>query len=882
MKTFKLSNGLEVCFHEIPNATDTRVQIAYRFGSNAERGPLEAGLAHVVEHMIFKGTKGSYDGSEARVAPDLVSNAARLQFSETDIVRCARLMGASFNAFTTVNKTSYYFQTEKDFTLPFLLILSSSMFRSRMDEQMLFSEKKAVLEEMYAGKDSLVRFALKTLRKKMYKKQDAQFYPTIGTEAAVVALDGNGLRAFYDRNYNPNNATLFVTGAIVPQLENTVRELFDQPVSSSTAFEPSKPCSRPPAATTEDKEFHALPTGHSVAVVAARVGGAWKKPLRSKAWSFLTNFYGGRGTRSPLWLTFVQDGTADSASVFTDIDRHTGEVYFVIDYGSKPALEPKELRAKIEEVWNTAYNVEDFVEFKAADELAAAHQRGNLESFTNEWVEEHYKVGTPNGTLPNTAYTLDALTNEVRDVRANALSLHVLRLQSSSGGESDHSSHEALVSKLAQRTKKSVQEAVAIGSPMRDAFKRCWGYLLELSSPPTTPQLAHVGSQWSFVSQRDAALTQLAVRPCAFDAVRATEKGYALSLMGAVIQLALDPSHYDREGLSVKSNGLATVGVTTADKDPEVLDAPTSMYGSAMGEDTENFVVDWWESNGEKILAQWENALAAAMHDPTQIVNELQAKANSDAYLPIESKIRVATNFSVVDYLVTYQTHWSAVQSALFFGDAVLPNKKRSPRRKNEPRFVREPDEIAGGDVHQSVAAIGGGVRLNQALVSVGRPGSLAEDEDSVQRRLVQIILFHSLGSRLLTTMREFGGDVYTASGAFSIGATKKCCGHDQITLRVSPGSEERMMTKLLEFTTSMLDPFTADEVMAARQIVGSSIRSAFEENNLAWSWVARGDDLFEDVESHIMTLNGVTPSSLTKWAVEKLSGEWMTSVTCF
>jgi len=148
MRAFTLPNGLDVCIQPLPAATETRVQICYGFGSNAEIGPKEAGLAHVVEHMIFKGTHGDYDASATDTVPELMANAAALGFSETDIVRCARLMGASFNAFTSVNKTSYYFQTEKDFTVPFFLILSSSMKRSAMNEQMLFSEKKAVLEEV--------------------------------------------------------------------------------------------------------------------------------------------------------------------------------------------------------------------------------------------------------------------------------------------------------------------------------------------------------------------------------------------------------------------------------------------------------------------------------------------------------------------------------------------------------------------------------------------------------------------------------------------------------------------------------------------------------------------------------------------------------------
>lgn len=148
MSTFVCDNGLRVVIAPTRVSDQVRVQIVYHFGSNAERGPEERGLAHVVEHMIFKGCTGQLYGTGSMTKADIARELPRLAFSEQDICAVARLFGAKYNAFTTNNKTSYYFQVSPRYMLPFLQILSSSMQRTAIKEQHLRSEKLAVLEEV--------------------------------------------------------------------------------------------------------------------------------------------------------------------------------------------------------------------------------------------------------------------------------------------------------------------------------------------------------------------------------------------------------------------------------------------------------------------------------------------------------------------------------------------------------------------------------------------------------------------------------------------------------------------------------------------------------------------------------------------------------------
>ena len=122
--TFTLDNGLRVVLAPTRGKGQVRVQIVYHFGSNAERDDSERGLAHVVEHMVFKGTAGSLDGRRLRSKNDISRSMGQLALTEQDITAVARLFGAKYNAFTAVDKTSYFFQVEPKFTMPFLEILS--------------------------------------------------------------------------------------------------------------------------------------------------------------------------------------------------------------------------------------------------------------------------------------------------------------------------------------------------------------------------------------------------------------------------------------------------------------------------------------------------------------------------------------------------------------------------------------------------------------------------------------------------------------------------------------------------------------------------------------------------------------------------------------
>ena len=189
-----LPNGMHVLMYKNDSLPKVLVQIAYDIGSFVEESG-ERGLAHLVEHMIFKGTD---------------------KLSETDIDTIARKYGATYNAYTSMDVTSYYFEANKNNWKPFLEILADCMQNVRFDEQHLASEVKAVIQELKMNKDNYWKvLCLKALELTFPPHHPYHTMP-IGFKEDLLNLNAERIKAFYKKYYRPDHATLFVVGDINP------------------------------------------------------------------------------------------------------------------------------------------------------------------------------------------------------------------------------------------------------------------------------------------------------------------------------------------------------------------------------------------------------------------------------------------------------------------------------------------------------------------------------------------------------------------------------------------------------------------------------------------------------------------------------------------
>ncbi len=189
-----LKNGLRVIINPDHTAPKVSIQLWYGVGSKDEQAG-EKGLAHLLEHMIFKGTK---------------------RLSESDINLITSKLSGYTNAFTSYDYTGYMFDFPKQHWTAALDLLADCMTNCTFDEDMLQSELKTVIQELKLYKDDYCSSLVEAMVGNMFPDHPYH-HPIIGYKQDLWSIDQAGLIAFYKKHYRPNNATLVVVGAVDPQ-----------------------------------------------------------------------------------------------------------------------------------------------------------------------------------------------------------------------------------------------------------------------------------------------------------------------------------------------------------------------------------------------------------------------------------------------------------------------------------------------------------------------------------------------------------------------------------------------------------------------------------------------------------------------------------------
>ncbi len=192
-KQWQLANGLKVVFAESRRAPVVAQYLYYAAGG-AEDPAGRSGVAHFLEHMMFKGSP----------------NVASGEFSR----RVAR-EGGNDNAFTSRDVTAYFQQVEAS-RLPMIMAMEADRFAAAIiPADQVESERNVVLEERRQRTDSTPRGRFQeAFRAALWGPQSWPGRPIIGWEEEIRATTREDLVAFYDRFYAPSNATLLIAGAV--------------------------------------------------------------------------------------------------------------------------------------------------------------------------------------------------------------------------------------------------------------------------------------------------------------------------------------------------------------------------------------------------------------------------------------------------------------------------------------------------------------------------------------------------------------------------------------------------------------------------------------------------------------------------------------------
>ncbi|MBI2378434.1 MAG: insulinase family protein [Deltaproteobacteria bacterium] len=187
----KLSNGLTVLVEENHACRVASMQVWVGVGS-ADESEKEAGLAHVHEHMLFKGT-------DRRGLGEI---AAEIEAAGGDI-----------NAYTSYDQTVYYVTIASREANVGLDILADAVQHSKFDPEELTKELEVVLEEVRRGKDTPSRVMSENLFREAFRVH-TYGRPVIGYEDTIKAFDRPMILDFYRRWYRPGNMTLVVAGDV--------------------------------------------------------------------------------------------------------------------------------------------------------------------------------------------------------------------------------------------------------------------------------------------------------------------------------------------------------------------------------------------------------------------------------------------------------------------------------------------------------------------------------------------------------------------------------------------------------------------------------------------------------------------------------------------
>jgi zinc protease len=212
-----LPNGLTLIAQPIPGATAVAVVSHVRAGFFDEPDPL-AGVSHVLEHMLFKGTPTRGVG---------------------EIAQETKAAGGYLNAGTGYDHTMYYAVLPPESLATALDLQADALRRSLIDPQELRRELRVIIEEAKRKLDTPSSVAGETLHALLFDQHRIRRW-RIGTEAQLAGLSHAAVLGYYRSRYVPSRTIVAMAGALDPDRAlAAARESFDGWTAAAAALDPS-------------------------------------------------------------------------------------------------------------------------------------------------------------------------------------------------------------------------------------------------------------------------------------------------------------------------------------------------------------------------------------------------------------------------------------------------------------------------------------------------------------------------------------------------------------------------------------------------------------------------------------------------------------------
>lgn len=221
---FTLDNGMEVVVIEDHRAPVVVHMVWYRAGS-ADEPPGASGIAHFLEHLMFKRTETMESG----------------EFSRT----VAR-NGGRDNAFTSYDYTGYFQRVAADRLGLMMQMEADRMVNLRLDDAEIATEREVIIEERNQRVENSPAALFREQKDAVQYMNHRYGVPIIGWRHEMVSLDREDVLAFYERFYAPNNAILVVAGDVTPDEVRALAEEHYGPIPANPDLDARTRPTEPP------------------------------------------------------------------------------------------------------------------------------------------------------------------------------------------------------------------------------------------------------------------------------------------------------------------------------------------------------------------------------------------------------------------------------------------------------------------------------------------------------------------------------------------------------------------------------------------------------------------------------------------------------------
>ena len=211
---FTLDNGMDVVVIEDHRAPVVVHMVWYRAGS-ADEPAGASGIAHFLEHLMFKRTETMESG----------------EFSRT----VAR-NGGQDNAFTSYDYTGYFQRVAADRLGLMMQMEADRMVNLRLDDAEIATEREVIIEERNQRVENSPAALFREQKDAVQYLNHRYGVPIIGWRHEMVSLDRDDALAFYERFYAPNNAILVVAGDVTPDEVRALAQEHYGPIPANPAL----------------------------------------------------------------------------------------------------------------------------------------------------------------------------------------------------------------------------------------------------------------------------------------------------------------------------------------------------------------------------------------------------------------------------------------------------------------------------------------------------------------------------------------------------------------------------------------------------------------------------------------------------------------------